>query len=187
MESSSADSDYQQLEKLRIWYEEYVKLSKETIPNAEKELQQVKEELDHKSQALDDVIIIFSFKYFLELILSRLSLHVCHFLFLMYGFRMVITSFVESCICPFLLLTCFSLYNCCNLFQVLGILAQVKTDKELVEPVVKYVEHADRIFLEIQTLQKKVEDLESELGCGGPEVRTLEEIQLELVALQGTK
>lgn len=124
VESSSADSDYQQLEKLRIWYEEYVKLSKETIPNAEKELQQVKEELDHKSQALDDV---------------------------------------------------------------LGILAQVKTDKELVEPVVKYVEHADRIFLEIQTLQKKVEDLESELGCGGPEVRTLEEIQLELVALQGTK
>lgn len=184
MESSSADSDYQQLEKLRIWYEEYVKLSKETIPNAEKELQQVKEELDHKSQALDDVIIIFLFKYFLELFLSRLSLHVWHFLFLMYGFRMVIISFVESCICPFVLL----MYTTAViLFQVLGILAQVKTDKELVEPVVKYVEHADRIFLEIQTLQKKVEDLESELGCGGPEVRTLEEIQLELVALQGTK
>lgn len=63
----------------------------------------------------------------------------------------------------------------------------MKTEKELVDPVVKYVEHADRVFLEIQTLQKKVEDLENELGCGGPEVRTLEEIQSELVALQGTK
>lgn len=69
VESSSADSDYQQLDKLRMWYEEYVKLSKETIPKAEKELQQVKEELDHKSQALDDVIIIFSFKYFFEFFL----------------------------------------------------------------------------------------------------------------------
>lgn len=54
------DSHYQQLDKLRIVYEEYVKLSKETIPKAEKELQQLKEELDHKSQALDDVIIYFS-------------------------------------------------------------------------------------------------------------------------------
>ncbi|KAI5406439.1 DNA repair protein rad50 [Lathyrus oleraceus] len=124
VESSSADSDYQQLDKLRMWYEEYVKLSKETIPKAEKELQQVKEELDHKSQALDDA---------------------------------------------------------------LGILAQVKTDKDLVEMVLQPVENADRIFLEIQSLQKKVEDLESELGCGGPGVRTLEEIQSELAAVQGTK
>jgi DNA repair protein RAD50 len=81
VESSGADSDYQQLDKLRMWYEEYVKLGKETIPNAEKELQQAKEDLDHKSQELDDVIIIFSFKYFREIILSNLSLRVCHFLF----------------------------------------------------------------------------------------------------------
>lgn len=66
VESSSADSDYQQLDKLRMWYEEYVKLSKETIPKAEKELQQVKEELDHKTQALHDVILIFPFKYFFD-------------------------------------------------------------------------------------------------------------------------
>lgn len=80
VESSSADSYYQQLDKLRMVYEEYVKLKKETIPNAEKELQQVKEELDHKSQALDDVIIILSFKHFLKKFLNRLSLHACHFL-----------------------------------------------------------------------------------------------------------
>ncbi|XP_058759511.1 DNA repair protein RAD50 [Vicia villosa] len=124
VESSSADSDYQQLDKLRMWYEEYVKLSKETIPNAEKELQQVKEELDHKTQALDDVV---------------------------------------------------------------GILAQVKTDKDLVEMVLQPVENADRTFLEIQNLQNKVEGLESALGCGGPGMRTLEEIQSELAAVQGTK
>lgn len=71
--------------------------------------------------------------------------------------------------------------------QVVGILAQVKTDKDLVEMVLQPVENADRTFLEIQTLQKKVEDLESELGCGGPGVRTLEEVQSELAAVQGTK
>ncbi|MCH81777.1 DNA repair protein RAD50-like, partial [Trifolium medium] len=123
VESSSADSDYQQLDKLRMWYEEYVKLGKETIPNAEKELQQAKEELDHKSQALDDV---------------------------------------------------------------LGILAQVKTEKDLVDIVAQHVENADRVFQEIQTLQSDVEDLESRLDCGGPGVRTLEEIQSELTTLQGT-
>lgn len=67
VETSSADSHYQQLDKLRMVYEEYIKLSKEAIPNAEKELQQLKEELDQKSQALDDVIIITSVKYFLEI------------------------------------------------------------------------------------------------------------------------
>ena len=56
-ESSNADSYFQQLDKLRMIYEEYIKISKETIPNAEKELRQLNEELDQKTQALDDVII----------------------------------------------------------------------------------------------------------------------------------
>lgn len=59
VESSNADSHYQQLDKLRMVYEEYVKICKEIIPNEEKELQQLNEELDRKSQAFDDVIIIF--------------------------------------------------------------------------------------------------------------------------------
>lgn len=79
VESSSADSDYQQLDKLRMWYEEYVKLSKETIPNAEKELQQVKEELDHKTQALDDVTLYFPLNISLNF-LCKLSLHARYFL-----------------------------------------------------------------------------------------------------------
>ena len=57
VESSNADSYFQQLDKLRMIYEEYIKMGKETIPNAEKELHELTEELDQKSQALDDVII----------------------------------------------------------------------------------------------------------------------------------
>ncbi|XP_057429141.1 DNA repair protein RAD50 [Lotus japonicus] len=124
VETSSADSHYQQLDKLRMVYEEYIKLSKEAIPNAEKELQQLKEELDQKSQALDDIC---------------------------------------------------------------GVLAQVKTEKDLVEALVQPVENADRIFQEIEAQQKQVEDLEYKLDFRGPGVRTLEEIQLELNALQTTK
>lgn len=77
VETSYLDSHFEQLDKLQMVYEEYVKLGKETIPNAEKELQQLKEELDHKSQALDDVIIIFSLKF----LLSRLFIHAYHFPF----------------------------------------------------------------------------------------------------------
>lgn len=56
-ESLSADSFFQQLDKLRMVYEEYVNIGKETIPNAEKELRDLTEEMEQKSQALDDVII----------------------------------------------------------------------------------------------------------------------------------
>jgi DNA repair protein RAD50 len=57
VESSNADSYFQQLDKLRMVYEEYLKIGKETIPNAEKDLLELTEELDQKTQALDDVII----------------------------------------------------------------------------------------------------------------------------------
>lgn len=57
VESSNAESFFQQLDKLRMVYEEYLKIGKETIPNAEKDLHELTEELDEKSQALDDVII----------------------------------------------------------------------------------------------------------------------------------
>lgn len=55
VESSNADSHFQQLEKLRLVYEEYIKLG-ETIPLAEKNLSELSVELDQKSQALDDVL-----------------------------------------------------------------------------------------------------------------------------------
>lgn len=124
VESSSAESLFLQLDKLRMVYEEYVKIGKETIPLAEKNLNELTEELDQKSQALDDV---------------------------------------------------------------LGVLAQVKTDKDSVEALMQPVETADRLFQEIQTWQKQVDDLEYKLDFRGQGVRSMEEIQLELNTLQNTK
>lgn len=77
LESSNADSYFQQLDKLRMVYEEYVKLSKETIPVAEKNLHELTEELNQKSQAFDDVSrssLHFLFRYFSFLITSALDL-----------------------------------------------------------------------------------------------------------------
>ncbi|KAL4024651.1 hypothetical protein IC575_013015 [Cucumis melo] len=124
VESSSADSHFQQLDKLRMVFEEYVKLSNETIPNAEKELHQLNEELDEKSQALDDVV---------------------------------------------------------------GVLAQVKADRDSVENLVQPIDTADRLYQEIQTWQKQVDDLVYKLDFRGKGVKTLEEIQSELNTLQNTK
>lgn len=56
MDSSNADSRFQQLDKLRLVYEEYLKVGKESIPLAEKNLSELNEELDQKNQSLDDVI-----------------------------------------------------------------------------------------------------------------------------------
>ncbi|XP_020884073.1 DNA repair protein RAD50 [Arabidopsis lyrata subsp. lyrata] len=56
VESSNADSVFQQLDKLRAVFEEYSKLTSEIIPLAEKSLQEHTEELGQKSQALDDVL-----------------------------------------------------------------------------------------------------------------------------------
>ena len=74
VDSSSADSHFQQLDKLRMVYEEYVKIGKETIPNAEKDLHELTQELDQKSQALDDVIInsgTFCFYFSLQLSIAN--------------------------------------------------------------------------------------------------------------------
>lgn len=71
--------------------------------------------------------------------------------------------------------------------QVLGVLAQIKAEKESVEALLQPVDTADRLFQEIQTLQKQVDDLEYKLDFRGQGVRTMEEIQSELNAMQGTK
>lgn len=115
---------FQQLDKLRMVYEEYTKIGKETIPLAEKNLSELTEELEQKSQALDDV---------------------------------------------------------------LGVLAQTKAEKDSVEALVQPVETADRLFQEIQSWQKQVDDLEYKLDFRGQGVRTMEEVQSELSSLQGTK
>lgn len=90
VESSNADSHFQQLDKLRMIYEEYVKLGKENIPLAEKNLQELMEDLNQKSQAYDDVMLI-SF---------LISLNLCTALFFFIGtvsfyfcYRKWLTSF----------------------------------------------------------------------------------------------
>lgn len=124
VESSTADSQFQQLDKLRMVFEEYTKIGKESIPLAEKSLNELNEELEQKNQSLDDV---------------------------------------------------------------LGVSAQIKADKDSVDALIQPVETADRLFQEIQALQKQVDDLEYKLDFRGQGVRTMEDIQLELDSLQRTK
>ncbi|KAM7261440.1 hypothetical protein ACFE04_008807 [Oxalis oulophora] len=124
VDSSNADSHFQQLDKLRMVYEEFVKIGKETIPLAEKNLQELNEELEQKSQALDDV---------------------------------------------------------------LGVLAQVKNEKDIIEALVQPVDTAEKSFQDIQECQKQIEHLEYKLDCLGHGVRTMEEIQSELNTLENTK
>ncbi|CAA7027279.1 unnamed protein product [Microthlaspi erraticum] len=123
-ESSNADSIFQQLDKLRSVFEEHSKLTNEIIPQAEKSLQEYREELDQKSEALDDVLVVS---------------------------------------------------------------AQIKADKESVEALVQPLENADRLFQEIVSYQKQIEDLEYKLDFRGLGVKTMQEIQSELSSLQSTK
>lgn len=123
-ESSNADSYFQQLDKLRTVYEDHVKICKENIPLAEKNLADLTEDLEQKSQALDDV---------------------------------------------------------------LGVLAQIKADKDSVEALIQPIDMADRLFQEIQTWQKQVDDLEYKLDFRGQGVKSMEEVQSELTTLQSTK
>nr|GME07955.1 DNA repair protein RAD50 [Ipomoea batatas] len=124
VESSHADSQFQQLDKLRMVYEEYTKIGKESIPLAEKNLNELNEELDQKNQALDDV---------------------------------------------------------------LGVLAQIKADKDAVDVLIPPVENAERLLHEIQVLQKQVDDLEYKLDFRGQGVKSMEEIQSELNILETKK
>lgn len=70
---------------------------------------------------------------------------------------------------------------------MLGVLAQVKADKDLIEGLVQPIETADRLSQEIQTWQKQVDDLEYKLDFRGQGVKSMEDIQLELNAFQNTK
>ncbi|KAK9671423.1 hypothetical protein RND81_12G029400 [Saponaria officinalis] len=52
---SVADSMFEQLNRHRMVYEEYIKIGKEIIPEADKKLIELKEDLDLKVQARDDI------------------------------------------------------------------------------------------------------------------------------------
>ncbi|KAG9136172.1 hypothetical protein Leryth_003783 [Lithospermum erythrorhizon] len=124
LESSTADSVLQQLDKLRVVYEEYVKLTKESVPLAERTLAELDEELEKKNQALDDV---------------------------------------------------------------LGVLAQVKADKDSVDALIQPVENADRELQDIQKLQAVVDDLEYKVDFRGHSVKSLEDINTELNSLRSSR
>ncbi|XP_020111752.1 DNA repair protein RAD50 [Ananas comosus] len=124
VECSNADTTFQQLDKLRMIYEEYVKLGKETMPLAEKTLNELMEELNQKTQAFDDLV---------------------------------------------------------------GVLAHVKADKDAVEALVQPAEAVDRLLQEIHNLKPQVEELEYKLDSRGQGAKTLEEIQLQLNALQSKR
>ncbi|KAF7150516.1 hypothetical protein RHSIM_Rhsim02G0061900 [Rhododendron simsii] len=252
VESSNADSSFQQLDKLRVVYEEYAKIGSETIPLAEKKLIELKEELDQKSMALDDVIInsglssSFSLLTFnLPLLLDGLFwVNTVTYLKTSYScckrlcyplenlievfdscgslaFKLVIACLANTAspsssfyyiffhillsrtigaaakfTSAVLLHLFLAVHNAFRRFrefressylQVLGVLAQIKADKDSVEALVPPVENVDRLYQEIQALQKQVDDLEYKLDFRGQGVKSKEEIQLELNTLQSTK
>ncbi|XP_038971803.1 DNA repair protein RAD50 [Phoenix dactylifera] len=124
IESSNADTHFQQLDKLRMIYEEYIKLGKETIPLAEKSLEELAEDLKQKNQAFDDLV---------------------------------------------------------------GVLAHVKAEKDSVEVLVQPVETVDRLLQEMDNLKPQIEELEYKLDSRGQGVKSVEEIQLQLNALQSKR
>jgi prefoldin subunit 5 len=74
-----------------------------------------------------------------------------------------------------------------SLLQLLGVLAQVKIDRDAVEALLQPTDAIDRLFREIQQLSGEVEDLEYKLDSCGQGVKSLEEIQQELNSVQRTR
>lgn len=70
---------------------------------------------------------------------------------------------------------------------MLGVLAQIKAEKDAVDVLIQPVETSDRLFQEIQARQKQVDDLEYGLDIRGQGIRSMEEIQSELDELQSKK
>ncbi|PIN18897.1 DNA repair protein RAD50, ABC-type ATPase/SMC superfamily [Handroanthus impetiginosus] len=68
--------------------------------------------------------------------------------------------------------------------DVLGVLAQVKAEKDSVDALIQPVETADRLYQEIQALQRQVGELEGKLDVQLQGARSLEEIQSELKMLE---
>lgn len=66
-------------------------------------------------------------------------------------------------------------------------MAQIKAEKDAVDALIQPVETSDRLFQEIQTLQKQVDDLDYGLDIRGQGIRSMEEIQSELDELQSKR
>lgn len=60
MELSNAEDFFQQLDNLRVIYDQYVKLGKETIPSAEKDLKQLLADESEKAQTFEDLVSVLA-------------------------------------------------------------------------------------------------------------------------------
>ena len=69
---------------------------------------------------------------------------------------------------------------------MLGVLAQIKAEKDSVDALIQPVGTVDRLFQEMQALQKQVNELESKLDiqAQGQDAKSLEEIISELKSLE---
>lgn len=63
----------------------------------------------------------------------------------------------------------------------------MKAEKDSIEALMQPIETADRLFQEIQILQKHVDDLAYKLDCQGQGARSKEDIESELNSLHSTK
>ncbi|KAL0382808.1 UNVERIFIED_CONTAM: DNA repair protein [Sesamum calycinum] len=161
-----------QLDKLRVVYEEYVKIGKESIPLAEKNLTQLNEELDQKNQALDDE-----------------SSHFQTFCSCLTGYMGASDIMDDTCsiyVRSYIPLPRNHIYPPLCLLSggpmvVLGVLAQIKAEKDSVDALIPPVETADRLFQEIQALQRQVGALECKLDVQGQGAKSLEDIQSTLI------
>ncbi|CAM0879260.1 unnamed protein product [Alopecurus aequalis] len=118
---SDAEDFFKQLDDLRVIYDEYVKLEKETIPLAQKDLEQLSADESEKAQTFDDLV---------------------------------------------------------------SVLAEHKMNRDGVEVLLHPVQTIDRHVKDIQELEPQVQDLEYKLDSRGQGVKSLEEIQLELISVQ---
>lgn len=71
--------------------------------------------------------------------------------------------------------------------QLSCVLVHVRFEKEALEVLIEPVEKADIILLEMQTLQKQIESFEYSLDAQGQDVKTIDEIQTQLMHHQNKK
>ena len=64
------------------------------------------------------------------------------------------------------------------------LLAHANADRESVESLLQLIETVDRIWIEIKSVQKQVEDLEYKLDVRSQGVRSMDEVQSELASFE---
>lgn len=70
---------------------------------------------------------------------------------------------------------------------MLGVLAQVKAEKDSVDALLQPVETSDTLFQEMLALNKQVNELESKLDVQAQGAKSLEEITSELKVMERKK